>query len=673
MSMMDYGAVRQIFVDSQPNGATKKTFLIRDDAYSKASAVLGRTLRLGDPIDTGPSSALTQTDWSGGFGQNTFSDESMFYESNMDTTSPLGFARPWEGYNAFVKGATDSTAYYSAIYTVGGLDPTAPVLILGGSGGTVSTVDAAGTVTSRNGGASIGGVINCIGPMAETGAGTSSKVVMGTSTGKLYQVDINTWTFTDISHPSITGQPISSVATYNGKLVVLMGNVLYTRDSGATWTVRYTFNEDTTGFKLVVSGNTVYILVGGYGPYVKAYVSDTTTTTLLYTWKAAWGADAIAYNGVVYFYIKNYKYDVAGTATANPSLYQYNGQSMRLLHDRSDEDIWTGESSQVDVSLCMYKNMIAFSYTGGTAIHGTMVGGGILGFMLYDPVKDALHYGPSVGPTGDITITSMAAYGNGVAFAVKTNTTAGGTGYRHVLRTNSAKVIEDTGFSGIAGGSLSSVHNRNKKHFIRSSTFDSNLPFQDKVWMSLTSTFFVESTSFDYQIDYFTDAGYCELTPVGSVVTNGAAGNSEGDCFFSTYPDNFTSWPKSKRFSYSMILKQNSGNIDSYKIQSLSLKYLVAPTALKVWRVRVLCSDGQETLGGTANSLTTAEAQASYLYDLWAAGTPFYWWEPTVSDTGFGNSNTIVIITDYLESSFRVDTETGEVVKEVSLTLYQVA
>jgi hypothetical protein len=191
--------------------------------------------------------------------------------------------------------------------------------------------------------------------------------------------------------------------------------------------------------------------------------------------------------------------------------------------------------------------------------------------------------------------------------------------------------------------------------------------------MSLTSTFFVESTSFDYQIDYFTDASYCELTPVGSVVTNGAAGNSEGDCFFSTYPDNFTSWPKSKRFSYSMILKQNSGNIDSYKIQSLSLKYLVAPTALKVWRVRVLCSDGQETLGGTANSLATAEAQASYLYDLWAAGIPFYWWEPTVSDAGFGNSNTIVIITDYLESSFRVDTETGEVVKEVSLTLYQVA
>lgn len=664
MSLMDYGAVRQIFVDDNAAGTTKKTFLIRDDAYSKASAVLGRTLRLGDPIDTGPSSAVTQTDWSGGFGQNVFSDESMFYDSNMDTTSPLGFAQPWEGYTAFVKGAATTTAYYSAIYTVGGATPGSEIMILGGSGGTVSSVDTAGVVTARNGGASIGGTINCIAPMAETGTNTASKVVMGTSTGKLFQVDYNTWTFTDISHPTITGQPITAIVPYKGKLAILMGNALYTRDAGATWLSHHTFNEDVYTHKMALSGNTLYILTSGYGPYTKAYISDTTTTSLLYTWDYANGGDVLAYNGVIYFYVKRWR---NGGGQTNPSLFQYNGSSMRLLHDRSDWDIW-GEYNQVDnVSLATYKNMIAFSYTGGTETAKSIGGGIRFGFMLYDPVKDALHCGPSLDNTGDITGTAMCEYRDGIAFAVKTDVAAGSNSYRHVLHTNLVSQIEDIGFSGIGGGNLAARHNAVKKHYIRSSNFDSNLPFQDKVWMSLSSNFLVDA-NFTYSIDHYADVAFCDPNPTG---TFNSSTITASYCQLISMNDEFIGFPSAKTFAYTFKLTASSGIVTDYAINSLSLKYVVSPTALKVWRVRVLCSDGQRTLGGAANSLTTANAQAEHLYNLWANGRPFYWWEPTTSDSWVG-TNLVVMITDYLESSFRIDTESDEVIKEISLTLYQI-
>jgi hypothetical protein len=660
---MEYGAVRQIAIDDNAAGSTKKTFLIRDDAYSKASAVLGRTLRLGDPIDTGPSSAIYQTSWSGGFGQNVYSDTSMFYDSNMNTTNPLGLASPWGGYTALVKGAATTNAYYSCIYAVGGVDPAAPVLILGGSGGTVSSVDAFGVVTSRNGGASIGGVINVIAPFAETGSNTASKIVMGTSTGKLYTVDINTWTFTDISHPTITNQPITGIVNYKGKLVVLMGNVLYTRDAGATWVAVYTFNEDVLGYKIAVNGNTIYVLTSGYGPYTKVYASDTVTTTLVYTWKDSFGGDVLAHNGLVYFYIKRYK----NVTTANPSLYMYNGASMKLIHDRSDSDIW-GDYNQVDnLNLAIYNGMIAFSYTGGTALTTNNFANEYVGFMLYNPTNDSIHHGPSVGPTGGVIVTAMTPYRNGIAFAIKTGTSASGTGYRHIFSTNYSKDIAHSGFSGILGGSLSSINGADRVHFIRSSNFDSNLPSQDKVWMNAIITSQINGT-YSFSIDSFADVPFCNTVP--SSTTNAGTSYSPS-CTIASEPITISGFPSAKSYGYTLRFTASSGVVDDYAIQSIAVRYLVSPTALKVWRIRVLCSDGQETLGGATNSLATADAQTSYLYNLWANGRPFYYWEPQVNDTWFLTS-TVVVITDYLESSFRIDTETDEVVKEISLTLYQV-
>ena len=665
MSLMEYGAVRQIAVDDNSSGTTKKTFLMRDDAYSKASSVLGRTLRLGDPIDTGPSSATYQTDWSGGFGQNIYSDTSMFYDSNMNTTSQLGFAAPWEGYTAFVKGTTQTAAYYSCIYTVGGGAPGSSVLLLGGSGGTISSVDTAGVVTARNGGASIGGSINVIAPFAETGANTSSKVVVGTSTGKLYTIDINTWTFTDISHPTVTGQPITGIVPYKGKLAVLMGTVLYTRDASATWLSCYTFNEDGSAHKLAINPSTsmLYILTSGYGPYTKAYISDTTTTTQLYTWKDSYGGDILAYNSKIYFYIKRFK----NSTILNPSLFVYDGSSMRLIHDRSDDDVWAEYNQTENVNLALYDDKIAFSYTGGTQRQQAF-SGEYVGFMLYNPVNDSIHFGPSVGPTGGVVVTSMAVYNNGIAFGIKTGSSAtGATDYRHVFVTNTNHEIAHTGFSGILGASLSSINGANRVHYIRSSNFDSNLPSQNKVWMNVVVTSQINGY-YSFSIDHFADVPFCDITPSSTVSTGTSFSAS---CAVGSESLNVTGFPSAKTYGYTLKFTANSGPVTDYAIQSVAVRYVVSPTALKVWRVRILCSDGQETLDGAANSLTTADAQASHLYNLWALGRPFYWWEPQTDDA-FSISNTVVIITDYLESSFRIDTESGEVVKEVSLTLYQI-
>lgn len=688
MTVLEYGSVREIFTAPVNDSATKKSFLIRDDAYSLSSATLGRTLRLGDPIDTGPSSAEYQTSWSGGLGQALWSDKTMVLDSNMDTTDLLGQVRPWEGWSANYKDVTATTSYVTAMYTVDGVTPANPIIVFGTSDGYVYYKTSSGSPTLIS---SLSSAVLSISKFVETSTSAASLIAVGTNDGQLWTIDINTWTATDVSHPTTSERAaIRSMCTFGTKMAIAMGDSLWTRDSGATWVKVKQFTE--TGYTLSVSstGSNIYVLAQGYGPFVDAYVSNGSVASFLYRWKDAFGGECLAHNGAVYFYVNRYKVPRSSPTSYiyNPSLYSYNGASMRLIHDRSDWNIWGDTEQYGETRLCLYKEKIAFSYNGGTRFQTAGFTNRYAGFLLYDPTNDSIHHGPSFGPTGTISVTAMTPYHNGVALAVKTASTPSSSAYRHIIVTRTDGGIDHQNFSGILGASLSSVHSTARRHYILSSMFDANLPTQTKTWLGMrvqaavatgnTATFHVRadiepSATTKYQIGTWAGSSTPPGSPAATALStyNYDAINAGSSLYY----------PSATTFQYVVELSStaaSAGGTSSYTydtyIESIAVTYMLAATNRRVWRVRALCSDGQLTLAGAANSLTTGAAQASHLYGLWSGGRPFYFWEPGTGTVPSSTANAYLVqATDYVESSFLVNNNGTDVVKEISLTLYQIA
>src|ERR1041385_704037 len=119
-AQVEFGSVREVWFATLASPSTKYSFLIRDDAYSKSGATASRSVRLGDPINTGPNSAWTQTTWEGGRDQDAWRDEAMYADGNADVTSQLGQVQMWPGVKwMFGVTAPDVTGYTFCTGTTG--------------------------------------------------------------------------------------------------------------------------------------------------------------------------------------------------------------------------------------------------------------------------------------------------------------------------------------------------------------------------------------------------------------------------------------------------------------------------------------------------------------------------------------------------------------------------
>src|SRR5690606_17172838 len=63
-------------------------------------------------------------------------------------------------------------------------------------------------------------------------------------------------------------------------------------------------------------------------------------------------------------------------------------------------------------------------------------------------------------------------------------------------------------------------------------------------------------------------------------------------------------------------------------VEDVSVRYLTAPTARRIWRIRACLWDGQDRLDGTPNPLSTKDALVAKLENYWAAGAPVKMYGP---------------------------------------------
>lgn len=100
---IEYGSVREAWMNTLSAPGTKYSFLSRDDSYQVSSATFGRTTRLGDPVALGPGSGWRQLTWEGGSLQDLWRDRAMYQDGNADVTSRAGGVRLWSGFDVIGK------------------------------------------------------------------------------------------------------------------------------------------------------------------------------------------------------------------------------------------------------------------------------------------------------------------------------------------------------------------------------------------------------------------------------------------------------------------------------------------------------------------------------------------------------------------------------------------
>jgi len=685
-----FGPVREVMFAPTSDVTDVNTFLIRDDAYAKSSAVLGRTLRLGDPIDTGVVSAAYQTSWTGGRDQTSFSDTSMFLDSTLDTTDPSGRIKMWPGITPIGRGGAEFAT--SIISSSKGTNFTNNSIVFSMNSGNVfqALVDTPFTQTGLTNFSPDVPTVMC--QLDQTGSNASEWIAIGFTNGNYKIVQTTSGTIQDRSHPDPAKRAkVLDIVSYRRKMAVMMGTVLWTVDYNGTsvvWTEVVSFNQATAeAASLAVVGDTLYILISYRGGRCALFASDGTSgATLLYTFENSYPVKLHSFKGGLYIHVNEFAFtqDSIAISKLNTALYSYSGGSMRKLYSRSDSFQYFINATSNGPS-CVWNDYIALSYYSLPKTFNSTTEDRTVGFLLYDPVNDSFHAGPSLkGLPANTTIKAMNQ-SNGALYFNMTD------GVDNVLcATNRNKIVSKWGWGGSYPISLG-IKTTSQKHKLISSSFDAGFPDQQKTWLRVnikhnlqqgtspviadnipTMNVYVRTSSNDYDSTEYLIGTY------SPGVSDSGWRTTSFDIAWTG-----TKFPKSNQLRYvvELAIPFNPANedgaifVERAIIDSVSVEYMLVATPKKVWRARVLCEDEQLKLSNTANVLNTRQELVDKLFEYWENGQPLYYWDASSSTVtpSSVNYDHIVMITDIGENSYRIDSNGEEVNSEVSLTMYEVA
>jgi hypothetical protein len=388
----------------------------------------------------------------------------------------------------------------------------------------------------------------------------------------------------------------------------------------------------------------------------------------------------------LYIHVNEFAFtqDSVTVGKLNAALYSYSGGSMRKLYSRSNSFQYFINATSTGPS-CIWNDYIALSYYSLPKTFNSTTEDRTVGFLLYDPVNDSFHAGPSLkGLPANTTIKTMNQSNGALYFNMS-------DGVNNVLCvTNRNRVVSKWGWGGLNAMSLG-IKTTSQKHKLISSSFDAGFPDQQKTWLRV---------NVKHQLERGTSAVPAHNIPTMNVYVRTSSNDYDStEYLIGTYSPGVsdsgwrttsfdiawtgTKFPKSNQLRYVIELaipfnpadENGAIYVERAIIDSVSVEYMLVATPKKVWRARVLCEDEQLKLSNTANVLNTRQELVDKLFEYWENGQPLYYWDASSSTVtpSSVNYDHIVMITDIGENSYRIDSNGEEVNTEVSLTMYEVA
>lgn len=690
MPVIEDGVVRQVWFAPATNPSAKNSFLIRDDAYSEREAVYGRTIRLGDPVDLGPFGAWRQTNWSGGHDQETWRDEAMYELGTADVSERKGSTKLWNGWTqiqAFgtrpgnvvehlAPGATGVGDNVPLVYAertlIGGTTPTDWKVrrYIPGSGAVEIDTQASPIQA-----------ITLIGN--ETGTATGY-MLTGHSSGGIRRWDQSggTWTSETVVGSGSIGY--RCMAPFNNATYYIRGNRLQKRVAG-THTIVRQIPEITTARGMTVWNNRLWFI--GIMSQGKSgiFVSDGYTVQLAFQIPGTVdGIDLCPHYGSLYFRGVVNRYGTV-SGDVRQQVYRYNGSSVVLLWEDDDSDIDSAHYG----GMASWGRHLVWSKHGSTAL------GKEPGVWLYDAEEDAVYMGPTFNMrdssashylcTG-VTVwnnTLAAAFVDRTTYTASTNQNPTWVAYLEKTKrpraikldgttTVDADKVTDT-FSGLSGRSFC-FPQTTKTQVILSSAYDANLAGEKKIWAKGYIRCRVPQGC-QVRLALLHDDSPTEH-PIKTVAYSAGVGSGWQDVQFSATCATHSTHEKSSKVRYKLYLE----NLDlgtypnnTPEVDVVGLDFLTAPERRMSHHLRILARDDQQTLAGTPNSLTTRDAIVAKLKEYWDAAVPVLFWGPYSDGTTPVSAGTPVDLSNWLDQSGRITSDSTVVASEVSFDALEVA
>lgn len=698
MSVQNLGTMRQAWFAPLDDTAEKASFLVRDDAFSRSTAALSRTVRLGGEVTTGPYSTWRQSAWTGGALQRTWNDEAMYAAgTRMDTRSTRGVMRMFPGWKATWK--EDPNSDRSATFLMGcpdNRDGQDQDLIIGTSDGHVvrhrfaTGGNVAVTVTPMS------GAVQCGARIEDHGAGGASnyQLVLGCRGGDVVKYDSSTDTVATLSIPG--AGDVFAVASFAGYTFAAQGTDLWKRDNTGAWSSVKEFENCFRIEGMCVHQGRLWFGVHAEGNVTHVYSSDGSTVVWAFDIEGGYTTSLVSHYGSLFMLVRSVGFETDTTAVERSVLYRYNGQSLVVLHDWRDRDTYEVEGgSRTARQLAVLGKYVVM----GVGLQGGALSdwSGDLGayLMYYDVEQDAIVYGPGVttayqgGLFGadPISCTALCAVGQTILAGFKSYVDYGAADARKQAVVGMVRRAPTPSHEGwpTTTGSITPVDALVQGVFtpfpllnlasLRSSLYDGGLPGDNKTWLSATIRFRIpEGYGGGVFVSFYTENGGWREYEVIDEDHAEVAYPNWSTAVVPLLDTDSDAYVQGKTARYAISLGAHSVDSDedwSPEVDDVVISYVTNPPSRRLWRVRVMLEDAQDRLDGTANPLTTRDAMVSYIEGLASAGSPVAMWGPlATSDTPSDDPKPMQIL-DFTETAYRIASDSDGVCSEIALTMME--
>jgi len=749
----EFGAVREIWLATLAEPTTKYSFLIRDDAFTKSGALFGRTLRLGDPVTTGPLGTWRQTSWVGGKDQKTWRDEEMYDDATADTYTETGKVQLHRCLGSIYGENRTNVNRYALGRTASSASPTEVVSLLIGEDNTANSNVPSGGFRLMYSTPGVGVTnlktdfdagVRAFSPVDDN----SAAIYVGLANGKVWRLAWpGGWTldYTDDEG----GIAPNGMAAFGDSLYWLAGPVVRKRywsgsratqsvyingvPTGGTFTL--TFGGQTTGAiaynastaavqsalealsniapgDVVVSGSAgvSYTLTFGgvYASTTVPVVSATSSLTggtnasvtvapvgtgLTHTiharppgamrlsgiakWNNRLWFGSMTYGHTCRIYVSDgaswneafqfpEEFELEGMVPYKGSLYLYGGRGSADRTSRIGQ-VWryTGSSLQKVWQSPQNEEGDAGNDGSDRTVYDAVVHDDILywslnghvgnaytyGVMAYDASLDAIYRGPTEVASGATTVRSVDLYNQTVVVAAKEPSTMA---VRPVAEFN---VVKRT--------------TADVEQWVLSSRYDADLPGEEKDWIRMRVRCKVPGSGTSIVVKVILDDNWTEET-IGTISYDAGATNWRTVTLPMKVDGEYL---RSTVLRYKLYVKNthaSAGSTRNPMVDSVEVDFLPAPTTGFQWRVRAICSDDQDRLDGSSNSLSTRAELEGKLEEFWTSQAPFLYWDAGSEGGAPSGDGTEVRMTEYNASSYRVDSIGETVNSEVSLGFFEV-
>jgi hypothetical protein len=710
------------------------SFLEDPVGTTKRAAQLGKTIRLGEPINTGPNSTWHQLTWEGGEGQDIWSDNQMYQWGDADVLTQSGKMRLWPGWQSWMKletmgrprrlvlqqGSRSDTALAalqadinsSVLYAATGdrdpFEPRAAVYYLyqihpNYTPGDSRAVQYLGANTDP---------FRFISP-ANGDDGLANVQFIATS-ARFYVFVENAQSFTqDTGAPTATAanfefQPDSAKDFASG-FYYLHGNRLMKRVGKppygviGTHTVVKALKSAVWCRGLEVWNNRLYF--GAMYPNGRSavFVSDGATSTKAFDLpQQAQIFKMRAVAGALYLLTQQTSDVHAGNAPAATwrnvvqQVWRYDGRGLKKLWQQGEfsdgHNNWASD-------ICDWNGWVVWGR------QGTLDAQERANLVFYDPVRDSIVRGPHMDTNllnigaefgRGLWIHSIATWHNTLAVFFKDDTEYGSTAKRpgmlatmrptaypkNDLRWNTVDGVGDAPqFAADITDTVSATVCSSEYH----GTDD--VATELKTWLNVRvrarlSTFTARLKCYVMHPKGDETADVNDATLIGTLTWDGTGGTtsagSQSDYADYVWPikDALGAYFKTQKIQVFFVLENTATgsweDTGTPMLDDVAVQWTVSPKKRRQWQVRVPVTEAQATLAGAANGLTTADTLAQKLEDLYFEGNIVKFWEAASSTATPADGDYVEVkIEDFQRQQARVASDETGNIGYVTLTLVE--